>query len=82
MVKLIGRKINYAANPNTWIVELAADTKEEVGPNMEIVGMPDGVQMEMLSSVMTPFADAGFSNAYAVAKGYQKTCKGKHFCYM
>lgn len=24
----------------------------------------------------------GYSNAYAVAKGHQKTCKGLHFCYV
>ena len=60
MVRLIDKKINYAVNPNTWQVSLAADTKEEVGPDMEIIGMPDGVQMEMLSSVMTPSADVAF----------------------
>ena len=45
---------------NSYKVSLFADTKSEVTPDAEIIGLPEGATIEMGSSVLTAGAEIAF----------------------
>lgn len=51
---------NTDGNEHTATVSLFADTKEEVIPGATIIGLPQGVTLEMGSSVMTASGEVAF----------------------
>lgn len=51
---------NTDANVNSYKVSLFADTREEVVPGAEIIGMPEGATIEMGSDVFTSDGQIAF----------------------
>lgn len=62
MVKLDG-PAQYNHITKTALVSLYADTKEEVGENMTVVGLMDGYTLEANSSVFTASKELGILNS-------------------
>ena len=59
MIKVVTIE-NTDANSNSYKVSLFADTREEVVPGAEIVGMPEGATIEMGSDVFTSDSQMAF----------------------
>ena len=51
---------NSDSKSGTWKIEAFADTKAEVTPDAEFVGLPEGANIEMGSSVMTANGEIAF----------------------
>lgn len=59
MIKVM-KITNTDSNANDYKVELFADTKSEVTSGAEIVGLPEGTQIEIGSSVLTASGELAF----------------------
>lgn len=59
MIKVMSIE-NTDANTNSFKVSLFADTREEVTPDAEIIGMPEGATIEMGSDVFTSDGQIAF----------------------
>lgn len=59
MIKVTKLK-NTDADPNTYYVEAFADTKSEVTPTAEFIGLPENASIEQGSSIVTASAEVAF----------------------
>lgn len=59
MIKVRNFK-NTDANPNTYEISAFADTKSEVTPSAEFIGLPPNAEIEMGSSIMTANGELAF----------------------
>lgn len=47
-------------NPKSFLISAFADTKDEVTNDAEFIGLPEGAEIEMGSSVMTASGEMAF----------------------
>ncbi len=59
MIKVLSMT-NTDSDENTFKISAFADTKSEVTPSAEFVGLPEGATIEMGSSVMTASGEIAF----------------------
>lgn len=59
MIRVTSRT-NTDLNPNSWLISAFSDTKAEVTPTAEIVGLPSNATIEQGSSLVTADGDVAF----------------------
>ena len=52
--------VNSDSDPNSYKIKAFADTKAEVTPDAEFVGLPEGANIEPSSTVMTASGELAF----------------------
>ena len=52
--------VNTDSDENTYKISAFADTKNEVTPDAEFIGLPKGASIEMGSSIMTSSGELAF----------------------